>query len=230
MTGVRVSDDAATAAAAAAVWLEALIVEKLRASDDCAIALSGGSSPAAMHTALSRSRSIDWSRVMLFFGDERCVPPDHPGSNYRMARETLIAPAGIPDGNVFRMEAEAQDREGAAQRYESRLPEELDVIVLGVGADGHTASLFPGTEAVREASRRVVVASGPEPYPARLTITPRVISAARDLLVLAPGSSKAEAVHRALDLSTDTTSTPAALARRGTWFLDRPAAALIGLR
>lgn len=229
MTRVRVSDDAATAAVAAAEWLEALVVDKLRSSDSCSIALSGGSSPAAMHTALSRSRNIDWTRVMLFFGDERCVPPDHPGSNYRMAHETLIAPAKIPDANVFRMEAESEDRERAALLYESLLPPALDVIVLGVGADGHTASLFPGADAVREAARRVVVASGPEPYPARLTITPIVISAARDLLVLAPGSNKAEAVHRALDLSTDTRSTPAALARRGTWFLDRPAAALIGL-
>jgi 6-phosphogluconolactonase len=144
-----------------------------------------------------------------------------------MVNEALLRRVPIPTANVHRMEGEADDPEEAADRYAAVLPEALDVLVLGVGADGHTASLFPGSPALRERTRRVVPARAPKPPEGRLTITPPVIAAARRFLVLATGSDKAEAVARALKGGGTPDQTPARLARDGVWFLDRAAATLL---
>ena len=122
------------------------------------------------------------------------------------------------------MEAEAEDLDSAALRYAAQLPAALDVLVLGVGDDGHTASLFPGSPALQERTRRVVPATSPKPPTRRLTLTPPVIAAARRLVVLAAGPDKAEAVARALSGSVNANDVPATLARDGVWFLDGAAA------
>ena len=225
-----VAADAAAMARLAAEWLadEARLSATLRGA--CTLGLAGGSTPRPAYEALAEPPlrgAIPWDRVQVFFGDERAVPPDHPDSNFRMVNEALIKRVDIPAENVHRMEAEADDLERAADRYAALLPEALDVLVLGVGPDGHTASLFPGSPALHERKRRVVPARAPKPPERRLTITPPVIAAARRVLVLAAGQDKAEAVARALKGVGTPYQTPACLARDGVWFLDRAAASLL---
>ena len=225
-----VAEDAAALARLAAEWLAAEIRVAVALRDACALALAGGGTPRPVYEALAErplEDPVPWDRVQVFFGDERAVPPDDPESNFRMASEALLQRVPIPGPNVHRMEAEAADADAAAARYAGLLPQALDVLVLGVGADGHTASLFPGSPALRERSRRVVPATGPKPPQRRLTITPPVIAAARLIVVLAAGSDKAGPVARALKAAGRPDEVPARLARDGVWFLDRAAARLL---
>lgn len=212
---------AETAAARVATLLRN--VAKERASE-ISLALAGGSTPRALHEKLARLPDLPWERVAVYFGDERCVPPEHPDSNYRMARESLLDRVPIAAERVHRMRGEWPDREAAARAYEAELPAALDVLVLGIGEDGHTASLFPGAAALSERERRVLPVTGPKPPPERLSITPPVIAAARHVVVLASGSGKSEPVARALSGPWDPLGTPAQLARDGLWILDRAAA------
>jgi len=183
-----------------------------------------------VYEALASSPYPDWDRTDVFFADERAVAPDDPASNYRLARETLLERAGIPGERVYPMfsrepagDHEALER--AALAYEDVLPPRLDVLILGLGEDGHTASLFPGADTLSETRRRVVPAIGPTEPRRRLTITPGVIHAARLVVVLARGSRKREAVRRALEMQTGTVQdTPGLLARHGIWILDFEAA------
>jgi 6-phosphogluconolactonase len=168
--------------------------------------------------------SVPWDLVDIYFGDERCVPPDDPASNYRMAHDALLRHVPVPTSSVHRMEGERTDREAAARDYARLLPTRLDVLLLGMGEDGHTASLFPYSTAVRERERRVVAATGPDPYPSRLTITPPVIGEAETVIVMVTGSAKADAVARALEGSYSPEAFPIQLAVRGTWLIDHPAA------
>ena len=225
-----VAADAAAMARLAAEWLAGEIHVAAAVRGTCALALAGGSTPRPAYESLAERRTgepLPWDRVHVFFGDERAVPADHPESNFRMASEALLRPVGVPTANVHRMEAEAADAEAAADRYARLLPKALDVLVLGVGTDGHTASLFPGSPALGERSRRVVPARAPKPPERRLTITPPVIAAARRILVLAAGEDKAEAVARALKSGGSPEEVPARLARDGVWFLDRASARLL---
>lgn len=198
----------------------------LRAS----LALAGGSTPGPVYRWLARPGAIPWERVDLFFGDERCVPPDDPDSNYRMVRETLLEPLAMSPERVHRMEAERPDRKAAADAYGALLPPRLTVLMLGIGAEGHTASLFPGSPALLERRRPVVPVSAPASPPDRLTVTPPVLAAAAHVVVLARGDRKAEAVRRALEDRWDPMSCPAQLARRGTWILDPAAGSLLSGR
>lgn len=212
----------------AAAWLAEALSDALSARGQCTIALSGGTTPRPVYAALAApdlANGIDWSRVHVYFADERAVPPDHVDSNFRMARESLLSRVPIPAAQIHRMEGERPDLDAAAAAYDRLLPGALDVLVLGVGADGHTASLFPGAPALTEGQRRVVAVDGPKPPTRRLTITPPVIAAARKVAVLAVGKAKAWAVARALDDHTSATEVPATLARHGVWFLDMAAAA-----
>lgn len=227
----RILPDAPAAAAAAARWLAAAIAERVAETGSCTVALSGGETPRGLFRALAAAPgadAVDWARVSVYFADERAVPPDDPRSNYGLARRELLAKVPIPAAQVHRMPGERPDRDAAAREYERLLPGRLDVLVLGVGPDGHTASLFPHHPALDERARRVVaVAGAPFPPPDRLTITPPVIAAARRVLVLATGDAKARAVSAALDVRSDPRRTPAALAAGGVWFLDAPAARLL---
>jgi 6-phosphogluconolactonase len=178
-----------------------------------------------VYRELAADPSIDWSRVDVFFCDERAVPPDHAESNYRMVHRALLSRVPIPPMKIHRMEAERPDRDAAALEYERSLPSRLDLLVLGMGADGHTASLFPGSAAVDEPRRLVLPVTGAKAPVERLTITPPVIEAARQLAVIATGEDKAPMVARALEGPLTPKAVPAQLARRGIWFLDRAAAA-----
>ncbi|HET8834063.1 MAG TPA: 6-phosphogluconolactonase, partial [Gemmatimonadales bacterium] len=208
----------------AAEWLEAEILASIRARGRCALALAGGRTPEPVYRELAQAADVDWSRVSVFFGDERAVPPDDAESNYRMVRAALLSRVPIPAARVHRMEAERADRDLAAREYERLLPAALDILVLGVGPDGHTASLFPGSAALDERRRLVVPVIGTKPPAERLTITPPVIEAAQRVAVLATGADKAAVVARALEGPLAPREVPAQLARRGAWFVDRAAA------
>jgi 6-phosphogluconolactonase len=167
------------------------------------VALAGGATPRRLHALLAApdgpfAGAIDWARVQVLLGDERRVPPDHPDSNYRMARETLLARVPIPPGQVRRWLAEDPDPDRAAAAYEGGLralfPDgspRLDLALLGLGPDGHVASLFPGSPALEERRRWAVAAWAPRLGAFRLTLTWPVLLAARAVLLLAVGRDKA---------------------------------------
>ena len=205
------------------------------------VALSGGSTPRLLYARLADSSlgTLQWERVRFYFGDERCVPPNHPDSNFRLAEEALFRPRSIRPEHVFRMAGEAESAEQAALAYERLLREQFqapaprwpsfDLMLLGLGADGHTASLFPHTPSLREQHRAVVASEAPSGIRQRLTVTVPVINHAQTILFMVSGAAKAGAVRSVLeDRAADPTHYPAKLIRpvrgRLLWFLDRHAA------
>jgi 6-phosphogluconolactonase len=169
-------------------------------------ALSGGATPQGLYRLLSGARAaeVPWAATDFFFGDERCVPPTDARSNYRAAFELMLGPARVPPERVRRMEGELTPEEGAP-RYEDELrgyfkggPPAFDLALQGLGPDGHTASLFPGSPALKETERWVVTSQAPVEPRRRLTLTLPVLNASRRVLFLVTGSEKAEAVRRAL--------------------------------
>jgi len=207
------------AAARIALELTKALDERGRAS----LALAGGTTPKATYEALA-GLPLDWSKVDVFFGDERCVPADHEDSNYRMAKAALFDRITIPSERIHRMQGELADHDAAARAYEKELPDQLDVVVLGIGEDAHTASLFPGAAALSENVRLVLPVVGPKPPPQRLSLTPPALRSARKCIVLSSGAGKAEPTRRALQDPIDIVSAPIQLAREGVWFLDAAAA------
>jgi 6-phosphogluconolactonase len=201
------------------------------------IALAGGSTPRALYARLAAARDLDWSRIDVFFGDERTVGPDDPQSNFRMARETLLAPAGVPPENVRRLRGEDPDLDAAARSYEAALRADggapLDLALLGMGADGHTASLFPGTTALDEQTRLCVAVDVPSMNTRRLTLTYPALLPARDVMFLVAGADKAQTLRDVLGPTLDARRWPTQiLLRRATprpalLFCDRAAAAKI---
>ena len=224
MTDLIVTQEPALLVREAADWLEREVARAIAERGVCTVALAGGRTPEPIYRELATGSGIDWKRVHVFFGDERAVPPDHADSNYAMVSSALLSRVPIPAGQVHRMEAERPDLEAAAREYARALPEQLDILVLGMGPDGHTASLFPGSAAVDERQRLVVPVIGAKPPPQRLTITPPVIEAARRVTVIATGGDKAVMVARAIEGPLAPKDVPVQLARRGTWFLDQAAA------
>ncbi len=204
------------------------------------VALSGGATPRGLYARLAaepfRSR-VDWSRVRVFWGDERCVPPDHPDSNYRLAHELLLSRVAILPDNVHRMRGEAADPDLAAAEYAAELQTafglkrgerpRFDLILLGMGADGHTASLFPHSPALREVTRLALAAYVDAVRGYRLTLTLPVLNTAAAVLFLVAGSDKAQRL-RAVLRDKPSPEAPASLVRpeRGTlhWIVDRAAA------
>jgi 6-phosphogluconolactonase len=170
------------------------------------VALSGGSTPKTMHMILAQkfANAVDWSQVHVFWGDERCVPPTDPESNYGMARDTLLSHINIPDANIHRMKGE-QDPSAAAEAYEEQLtsffggPPRLNLVFLGMGDDGHTASLFPHTTALYEPSDRYCVANRVDKLNTwRLTLTASAINAADNVIFLVAGANKAPRLKEVL--------------------------------
>jgi 6-phosphogluconolactonase len=172
------------------------------------LGLTGGRSPRAVNAALvALADDLPWQKVQFTFGDERCVPPEHEESNFRAAQESLFNPAAVPGGNIFRMRGEI-DPATAAREYESRLTALAarfgepryahDLLLLGVGEDGHIASLFPGSAALEETTRNIVPAIGPKPPPERLTMTFPLINAARHILFLVPDPAKRAVAEAAM--------------------------------
>jgi len=228
-------------AEAAARSFAARAAESVSAQGRFTAALSGGKTPVAIYTLLAKApflSQIPWARVHLFWGDERCVPPDHRDSNYRMAREFLLDHVPIPPANVHRMPGEMDPVEAAA-RYEGELRDffaphgeglpAFDYILLGLGEDGHTASLFPGTRAIRESARWVVGHNVDAQKGWRITLTPPVINAARTVVFIAAGAGKAAVLKEILEGPYRPDTLPAQIVRPagGTllWMLDREAAA-----
>ncbi|HEX2450183.1 MAG TPA: 6-phosphogluconolactonase [Gemmatimonadales bacterium] len=208
----------------AAEWLAREVTRAITERGSCALGLAGGRTPEPVYRQLAEESSIDWNRVDVFFSDERAVPPDDPESNFRMVSQALLTRVPIRADHIHRMEAERTDREAAARAYERSLPLRLDILILGMGRDGHTASLYPGSAALDERHRLVVPVVGPTPPAERLSITPPVIEAARTLAVIATGEDKAVMVARALEGPVVAKAVPAQLARGGFWFLDQAAA------
>jgi 6-phosphogluconolactonase len=171
------------------------------------IALSGGNTPAPIYARLAAAHDLPWGSVRFTFGDERCVPPDDPQSNFRMARQNLFVPAAVPEKSIMRMRGEI-DPKIAAQEYEQQLDAiaterreriyQHDVILLGLGPDGHTASLFPGTAALEETARRVVANFVPKFNAWRLTFTYPLINHARHILFLVGASKSSQLIERVL--------------------------------
>lgn len=188
-------------------WIGDRIVEAQKDGGIFRLSLCGGSTPRPIYEALGVRPDIDWERVLITFGDERAVPPDHDDSNYRMVKEALIDPAGVPEGNVMRMCGELEPAE-AAERCEGQLRklaqiagEEIfvhDLILLGMGDDGHTASLFPETEALKEEERWVVENFVPKFDSYRITFTYPLIKAAKEVLFLVNGAAKHEMAENVL--------------------------------
>ncbi|MGH7525004.1 MAG: 6-phosphogluconolactonase [Gemmatimonadales bacterium] len=211
----------------AAGWIADRMGAAIEARKSCAVALCGGSTPVPVLADLV-GRSIRWNDVSVYFGDERAVPPDHRDSNFGMARRALLDHVPLDPARVHRMRADRDDLAAAALDYERSLPERLDILMLGLGPDGHTASLFPETPALRPGARIVLAVAAPSPpvtpQVARMTITPLVIEAARNVVVLVAGADKAGIVARVLDGPLDPFALPAQLARGDTWILDHDAA------
>lgn len=226
-------------AEAAAAHIASVARRAIAASGRFTLALSGGSTPHETFRRLANTSGcdVDWSRVDFYWSDERCVPPNHPESNYGAAKHLLIDAIAVPAGNVHRMEGE-RDPADAAQRYESIIADALpfDLVLLGLGMDGHTASLFPESiaatvlaESNRERSVLAVYLASHKTW--RLTLTPPVINRAREVLVLAFGGDKAGIVHEVLQGPREPTRLPAQLidgaAGAVRWLLDAPAARLL---
>ena len=222
--------DSSQLANVAAQRIAAALVTSIATDGQASLALAGGTTPRAAYEELAKISGIDWTRVSVYFGDERAVPPTHADSNFRMAEAALFSRVALPADNIHRVQAELSDQDAAARAYEALLPERFSVMVLGIGEDGHTASLFPGSPALKERSRRFLPVIGPKPPPERLSVTPPVIEAARQIIVLATGSGKAEAVARALNGPIDIEHTPSGLARNGLWLLDAAAAAKLAVQ
>jgi 6-phosphogluconolactonase len=202
------------------------------------IALSGGNTPRGVYELLASdrySKRVEWQRIHLFFGDERCVPPEHPHSNYHMIYETLISKVPIPAANVHRMMAELEPK-SAAGEYENELKEfftglpwpRFDLIFLGMGSDGHTASLFPGAAALEEDARWVVPAVKGPSQENRITLTVPALSHAANTMFLVTGSDKADMLAEILEGPTKEHPLPAQLIKplHGSlaWLIDRQAA------
>jgi 6-phosphogluconolactonase len=206
-------------AAAAAEIIVARATVGLRDRGRYSLALSGGSTPERLYRLLAgptyRER-VAWDQIDFFWSDERAVAADDANSNFRLANESFLAPLAIPPARIHRLPGEQVDLDAAARSFEDELervagsPPTLDMILLGMGADGHTASLFPGSAALAEGSRSVVPSQGPPPVPRRLTFTLPLINRARCVLFLVTGADKAPAVARVFAPS-DPTPLPARL-------------------
>ena len=249
---LRVLPDVAAVRRAAAVELSARIEAAVGARGVAFVALSGGSTPRGLNILLAdeaepfRAR-VPWPRMHVFWGDERPVPPDHPDSNYRMAHDTLLGLVPIPPAHVHRITGEDPDPARAAEGYARELDEifaaharleagwpRFDLVILGMGPDGHTASLFPGTDAVHETSRAVVAPWVPKLHSHRITLTPPVLNRADRVLFLVTGSDKAEALAAVLEGPYRPDVYPSQIVRpaagRPTWLVDHSAASRLGAR
>lgn len=235
MTAARVCierDAAAVAHAAAHAFLE-LADASIAARRAFRIALAGGHTPAGMYHEIVRQRPTGdaWRQIQFFFGDERGVPPEHPDSSYRMAKGALFDHAPVSPAQIHRMAGEQRPLDAAALAYEGELAgEALDLVLLGLGVDGHTASLFPGSPALAEQSRWVLSTTAPpgNAVRERLTMTLPCIAQARAAWFLVTGPDKARIVEQVHRASGDP-PLPAALVRatRIVWYLDRAAGAAL---
>lgn len=249
-SGLEVVADLPALAQAALARLTACALESVRLRGRFTIALSGGSTPRALYQLLAQHPELPWQHMELCFGDERAVPPQHPESNARMVHEALTHCSFVPAERVHRIRAELPAREAAADYqhtlqtlfgHETDLPR-FDLVLLGLGPDGHTASLFPYTQALSESRLWVTahqVEARPRPrerrvmtqHSERITLTFPVLNNARELLFLVSGVEKAQAVRAVLEGNAEISAIPARGIRPSTgqlhFLADRPAASLL---
>jgi 6-phosphogluconolactonase len=246
MPDVRIfSDHEALATAAADLFVETT-ASVVAEQGSCRVVLAGGSTPLALYNLLSSepySEQIAWDRLHIFFGDERSVPPDHPESNYRKAHQSLISRVPLLPENIHRIPAELSP-ERAADVYEEKLlayfssqidtsengSPSFDLVLLGMGDDGHTASLFPGSPAIREESRWVAAYYVDKLAAWRITLTPAILNRAGRVLFLVAGAGKRDTLQRVIYGSYQPERYPAQIIQPGdnrlTWLVDEAAASL----
>ncbi len=235
----HVHPDAQSTAEGCAQCILQLLEERLSGESVATLAVSGGSTPKLMFPVLAKGRS-DWTKVHLFFVDERAVPPTDSQSNYLLAEQYFIAPARFPRANVHRIQAELRPDQAAKQYSgelraffgleEGELPR-FDIVHRGVGPDAHTASLFPGEPQIEDRENLVAAVYVEKMTQWRITLLPGVLLAAQHTVMLVAGGDKAEAVHAIFDEPYDTRKYPAQITahhgRSVTWFLDEAAARLM---
>jgi 6-phosphogluconolactonase len=240
---VRIFPDAEALSRAAAESLAGKIRDVARSGTFFHLALAGGNTPRTLYRRLDSDYrdDIPWTQVHIFWGDERYVPPEDPHSNYRMARESLLDHVPIPAKNVHPMPTNFSEPDDAARAYERTLASffsppwpRLNLVLLGLGADGHTASLFPKSAALAEKERWVVAVEGPTEPRLRLTLTLHVLTHSAEIYFLVTGADKAEALRRTLAGAPDPSSCPAAAVASGhpavVWWTDTAAAKLVSER
>lgn len=239
MNKLEIYDNAKELAWAAAMRFASLAEQAIQERGRFTVALSGGSTPKATFSILAGKPFADalpWQAIYFFWGDERCVPPDHPDSNYRMANETLLGKIAVPRENTFRIPAEDEDHDRAAANYSetirqffnSDLPR-FDLVFLGMGPDGHTASLFPGTTAL-QIKDRIAVANYVEKFQTyRITLTATAINNAENVIFLVAGEDKAATLKEVLEGERQPEKYPSQLIHPVNgellWMLDEAAAA-----
>ncbi|MFW5709079.1 MAG: 6-phosphogluconolactonase [Chloroflexota bacterium] len=240
MSEVRRYSDLGSLSEAFAEFFTNVATEAVHNYGRFSVALAGGSTPIRLYELLaaSYSQAVPWRKTHLFWGDERTVPPDHDDSNYRTAYETLVKHVGIPDDNVYRVHGELNPVDAAA-RYQQTLEDffgagtlpVFDLVLLGIGDDGHTASLFPHTPALQETSRWVVANQVPQENTTRITLTVPVINASRTICFLVAGERKADILREVINGPYRPETYPAQLIepKNGSliWFVDEAAAALL---
>jgi 6-phosphogluconolactonase len=186
------------------------------------IILTGGRSAKQLYNMFATVQVIrDFSKINLYFSDERCVPPEYEESNYRTVVDTLFS--GEAPGNLMRIQGEANDPQTEAARYATTIPDEVDLLLLSVGEDGHIASLFPGNEAIDSLEKVVFVKNVPKPPFRRITITPSVIQSAQEVIVMASGPQKGEVLAKALKDPLNIMELPVRLTIGRMWILDEAA-------
>ncbi|PWU06065.1 MAG: 6-phosphogluconolactonase [Terriglobia bacterium] len=232
----QIFPDARAAADACAHRVAGVLEQALAGREFATFAVSGGSTPRLLFARLILLR-LDWHRVHLFWVDERCVPPDHPDSNYKLAKEGLIAPAHIPERNVHRILGEVAPQE-AARRYSEEIRRffglgtdelpQFDLVECGMGPDAHTASLFPGEPLIENRDGIAGAVYAPQFSQWRVTLLPGALLAARQVIYLVSGADKADAVRAVFQEPPAPKKYPAQLiGRNAEWFLDQPSAALL---
>jgi 6-phosphogluconolactonase len=255
MARITIVEDEEAVGETAAERVTSVIEQSVADRGSAVVCLTGGRTPRRLYELLADGgrpwrQRVDWTRVHLFWGDERRVPPDHPDSNFGMARRALLDHVPIPDTQVHRMRGEIPDARHAADEYEATLREgfllagrsdqTFDLMLLGLGEDGHIASIFPGSPLLHgdvgagfsrlRGDRRVTAIFAAHVHAWRITLTPRALLDARTMLMMVSGSSKAVAVGAALELPEDIPRWPVQLLRvagdRVEWIVDRPAAML----
>ncbi len=240
---IYIYPDYSALSSAAAKLIALVINEAIAARGKCVIALSGGETPRGVYICLGTgplNHEIDWSKVHIFFGDERMVPSDDAQSTFGMVKKELLSAISIPDKNVHRVWTELSAYD-AALAYEEELQIEMgyeipqfDLILLGVGEEGHTASLFPGTEALNEVGRSVSANFIPKLGSWRVTLTLPTINNAREICFLVSGKLKAEIVEKVIDSERPETHLPPTLIHppngRVKWILDADAASCLNLQ
>ncbi|MBD3315398.1 MAG: 6-phosphogluconolactonase [Chitinivibrionales bacterium] len=223
-----IAGSAGAHARVAAIRIVDEIKDALSEKGYCTLFLSGGATPRPVYKEMARpqtSKTVDWTKVQFYFVDERCVPPDHPESNYRMAAEEFLSPIHAAAEQIHRIRGESSDPESEATRYAGELPTgDIDIMILGIGAEGHTASLFPDSKALNEVQRPAAAVIVPASPSRRITITPPVIKRARQRIVLASGVSKAGIIARAIRGRYMPNVLPVQFALPGLWILDADAA------